>query len=47
MPIDWIYRLVGGILIGCAGALFLLGNGRIVRASGLVFRMFKTTDRRI
>ena len=47
MPLDWIYGLVGGVLIGCAGAVLLLGNGRIMGASGLIFGMFKTTDRRI
>jgi len=47
MPMDWIYGLVGGVLIGCAGAFLLLGNGRVMGASGLVFGMFKTTDRRI
>ena len=47
MPIDWIYGLVGGVLIGCAGAVLLLGNGRVMGASGLIFGMFKTTDRRI
>ena len=47
MPIDWIYGLVGGVLIGCAGAFLLLGNGRVMGASGLVFGMFETIDRRI
>ncbi len=47
MPLDWIYGLVGGVLIGCAGAVLLLGNGRIMGASGLIFGIFKTTDRRI
>ena len=28
-------------------ALFLLGNGRVLGASELVFGMFKTTDRQI
>ena len=35
MPIDWIYGLVGGLLIGFAGAVLLLGNGRIMGASGI------------
>ncbi len=47
MPLDWIYGLVGGVLIGCAGVVLLLGNGRVMGASGLIFGMFKTTDRRI
>ncbi len=36
MPIDWIWGLVGGALIGCAGAVYLLGNGRIMGASGIL-----------
>ena len=36
MPIDWIYGLVGGLLIGFAGAVLLLGNGRIIGASGII-----------
>lgn len=36
IPIDWIYGLGGGILIGMAAALFLLVNGRIMGASGIL-----------
>jgi len=36
MYIDWIWGLAGGLLIGCAGAVFLLGNGRIMGASGII-----------
>ena len=36
MPIEWIYGLVGGVVIGLAGALYLLGNGRIMGASGVI-----------
>ena len=36
MPIDWIWGLAGGLLIGMAGAMFLLINGRIMGASGIV-----------
>ena len=36
MPVDWIYGLAGGLLIGMAGAMFLLVNGRIMGASGLI-----------
>ena len=36
MQIDWIWGLLGGVMIGCAGALFLLGNGRIMGASGIL-----------
>jgi len=33
---DWIYGLIGGLLIGTAAALFLLVNGRIMGASGIM-----------
>ncbi|MDP5306487.1 YeeE/YedE family protein [Paracoccus spongiarum] len=33
---DWIAGLVGGLMIGAAAALYLLGNGRIMGASGLL-----------
>ncbi|WP_147110988.1 YeeE/YedE family protein [Tateyamaria sp. syn59] len=36
MPIDWIWGLVGGLMIGTAGAVLLLGTGRIMGASGMV-----------
>lgn len=36
MPIDWIWGLLGGLMIGCGGAVFLLGSGRIMGASGLL-----------
>lgn len=36
MPIEWIWGLIGGLLIGSGGALFLLGNGRIMGASGVI-----------
>lgn len=36
MPIEWIWGLIGGLIIGAAGAVFLLGNGRIMGASGLI-----------
>lgn len=36
MPLDWIMGLGGGVLIGLAAALLLLGNGRIMGASGIV-----------
>ncbi|KAA8609243.1 hypothetical protein AL036_04095 [Salipiger aestuarii] len=36
MQIDWIWGLIGGGLIGTAGAMFLLVNGRIMGASGLI-----------
>lgn len=33
---DWIWGLIGGLMIGSAGALFLLMNGRIMGASGII-----------
>ena len=36
IPTDWIWGLVGGLMIGTAAAIFLLGNGRIMGASGIV-----------
>ena len=36
MQQDWIWGLVGGGLIGLGGAVYLLGNGRIMGASGIV-----------
>ncbi len=36
MHLDWVYGLIGGLMIGGAAALFLLANGRIMGASGLL-----------
>ena len=36
MPIDWIWGLAGGLVIGCAAALYLLMNGRVMGASGIL-----------
>lgn len=36
MEQDWIWGLIGGLLIGCGGAVYLLGNGRIMGASGII-----------
>lgn len=36
MEQDWIMGLLGGLLIGLAGAVYLLGNGRIMGASGII-----------
>ncbi|MEL6452831.1 MAG: YeeE/YedE thiosulfate transporter family protein [Pseudomonadota bacterium] len=45
MDIAWVYGLLGGLLIGCGGALFLLGTGRIMGASGLVGGIVDGTGR--
>lgn len=36
MEPDWTLGLIGGLMIGAAAALYLLGNGRIMGASGLL-----------
>ncbi|WP_037294525.1 YeeE/YedE family protein [Roseobacter sp. CCS2] len=36
MPMDWIMGLAGGVLIGVAAAIYLLVNGRIMGASGII-----------
>ncbi len=36
IPSDWIWGLIGGLLIGSGGAVYLLGNGRIMGASGII-----------
>lgn len=36
MPTDWIYGLVGGLMIGLAAAGYLLVNGRVMGASGII-----------
>lgn len=36
MELDWIWGLVGGLMIGAAAALYLLVNGRIMGASGIL-----------
>lgn len=36
MTYDWILGLLGGAIIGLAAALYLLMNGRIMGASGIV-----------
>lgn len=36
MPTDWLMGLIGGLMIGGAAALYLLANGRIMGASGII-----------
>ena len=36
MPLDWVYGLIGGLMIGSAAAVFLLVSGRIMGASGVL-----------
>ena len=41
---DWISGLLGGLMIGLAGAIFLLGNGRIMGASGILGRVLDRSE---
>lgn len=43
MPSDWIWGLCGGMLIGVAGAIYLLWNGRIMGASGILGELLDGT----
>ncbi len=45
IPVDWIWGLVGGLMIGCAGAIYLLINGRVMGASGIVGGLIDGTGR--
>ena len=45
MDPDWIMGLIGGLMIGAAAALYLLGNGRIMGASGLLGGVIDGTGR--
>jgi uncharacterized membrane protein YedE/YeeE len=36
IPVDWIYALLGGILIGLAVSLMLFLNGRVTGISGII-----------
>jgi uncharacterized membrane protein YedE/YeeE len=33
---EWIWGFAGGLMIGCAASLYLLVNGRIMGASGII-----------
>jgi uncharacterized protein len=36
MEMDWIWGLVGGLMIGASASFYLLVNGRIMGASGII-----------
>lgn len=36
MQQDWIWGLIGGLVIGSGGAFYLLANGKIMGASGII-----------
>lgn len=42
---DWLYGFAGGLTIGLAGAMYLLLNGRIMGASGILGEVIDRTDR--
>ncbi|SNR59767.1 YeeE/YedE family protein [Puniceibacterium sediminis] len=45
MEMDWIRGLLGGLLIGTGGAVYLLANGRVMGASGIIGGMIDGTGR--
>ena len=45
MEQDWIWGLIGGLLIGTGGAVYLLANGRIMGASGIIGGLVDGTAR--
>ncbi|MDA0722340.1 MAG: YeeE/YedE family protein, partial [Proteobacteria bacterium] len=45
MQQDWIMGLMGGGLIGMAGAFFLLVNGRVMGASGIIGGLVDSSGR--
>jgi uncharacterized membrane protein YedE/YeeE len=36
MPMDWVLGLAGGLMIGIAASVYLLVNGRVMGASGII-----------
>lgn len=45
MSADWMWGLIGGLLIGLGAAVYLLGNGRIMGASGILGGLLDQTER--
>lgn len=45
IPTDWVFGLLGGLIIGGAASMFLLINGRIMGASGLLGGLLDGTAR--
>lgn len=45
MQADWIWGLIGGLMIGGAAAAYLLVNGRIMGASGIIGGLVDGTGR--
>ncbi len=46
MEQDWIWGLIGGLLIGTGGAVYLLANGKIMGASGIIGGLVDGSGRR-
>ncbi len=47
MPSDWIWGLSGGFVIGIAASFYLLVNGRIMGASGIMGGLIDGTARAV
>lgn len=45
LPQDWLMGALGGLMIGASAALYLVLNGRILGASGIVGRLVETTGK--
>lgn len=45
MEQSWILGLIGGLIIGSAGAVYLLVNGRVMGASGIIGGLVDGTGR--
>lgn len=43
MPMEWLLGLVGGVMIGLAASVYLLVNGRIMGASGIIGTLIDRT----
>lgn len=46
LEMDWVWGFFGGLMIGGAGALYLLVNGRIMGASGILGGLLDGTGKR-
>ncbi len=46
MHLEWVMGLIGGLLIGMAAAVYLLVNGRIMGASGIVGGLVREAEQR-
>jgi len=45
MPTDFVWGLVGGLMIGLAGAIYLLMNGKVMGVSGILGGLVDGTGR--